>query len=144
MGRMSKEERDQKIQQAKNLFVRKGMTQEEIAEILGLSKNTVNGWSVKGKWMELREVANLTPDRLQAELLQAINSVLEGEDLDKMKYQTLKKMYDMYSDLAKQRGDLAQYMQGFMEVNTWLLSNGRIDEAKTINLIHDEFVKAHI
>ena len=144
MGRMSKEEREKKTALAKSLFVDRGETQEKIAEILGVHLNTINSWSVKGKWKELREISNLTPDRLQAEILKAMNDLLEGNEVDKLKYQTLKKMYDMYSDLAKQRGDLAQYIQGFIDVNTWLLSQGRSEDAKTVNSIHDQYVKAHI
>ena len=76
----------QKKEWAKTLYMRENLTQQEIAERVGVSRVTVSNWVRAGKWEEQKagltltrqeQVANLY--RQVAEINRAISARAEGE-----------------------------------------------------------------
>ncbi len=156
---------------ARKLYVEKSLTQQEICDLLELAIATVNKWCREDSWVELRKMSNLSPERLQSEVMSEINKLIEAgraielsfkinrkEELEtllekvqkavaefnKNRIKHLKDLYNIYSDLAKSKGDLAQHMQGFKDLEIDLIAQGRIEEAKQLNLLTDEYVKKNI
>ena len=143
-GALTKEEGAMRRNKALRLYLYHDLTQAEVAETVGVSKTTINKWAQEDKWAEQKEVSNMTPDRLQAETLKEINKILDGGEPDYAKIKAIRMLYNVYADLAKMKGDMAQFMEGFRRVSDWFESQNRIEDAKTANRLHDEFVKGNI
>jgi uncharacterized protein YjcR len=76
--------RQQQKDYAKQLFLNEpGITQAEIAERVGVSKNTVCKWVNDGKWEEFKTSLLVEKDTQLAQLyrqLKQINDIVEGRD----------------------------------------------------------------
>lgn len=74
----------QKKEWAKVLYVKENLTQKEIAEKIGSSRQSVNRWASEGKWEELKVGLTLTKEEqiknLYRQVAELNKAILERED----------------------------------------------------------------
>lgn len=137
----------QKKEWAKSLYLRESMTQQELANRVGVSRVTISNWIKDGKWEEYKagltltrqeQVANLY--RQVAEINRAIAERPEGERYATSKEaDILGKLSSAISKMEQEVGiaDKIAVLTGFIE---WLRG---IDVEKTKELvgIADTYIK---
>ena len=117
----------QKKEWAKTLYLRENLTQQEIADRVGVSRVTVSNWVRAGKWEEQKagltltrqeQVANLY--RQVAEINRAISARAEGERYPNSKEaDILGKLSASIRNMEQETGiaDIISVLTGFVE---WL------------------------
>ena len=115
----------QKKEWAKTLYMRENLTQQEIAERVGVSRVTVSNWVRAGKWEEQKagltltrqeQVANLY--RQVAEINRAISARAEGERFPNSKEaDILGKLSAAIRNMEQETGiaDIISVLTGFIE-----------------------------
>ena len=137
----------QKKEWAKTLYLRENLTQQEIAERVGVSRVTVSNWVRAGKWEEQKagltltrqeQVANLY--RQVAEINRAISARAEGERFPNSKEaDILGKLSAAIRNMEQETG-IADIISVSKQILFWLRKR---DPQKAIELSYyfDEFVK---
>lgn len=137
----------QKKEWAKTLYMRENLTQQEIAERVGVSRVTVSNWVRAGKWEEQKagltltrqeQVANLY--RQVAEINRAISARAEGERFPNSKEaDILGKLSAAIRNMEQETGiaDIISVLSGFVE---WLRPLD-LDKAKELTRLADAYIK---
>lgn len=137
----------QKKEWAKTLYLRENLTQQEIAERVGVSRVTVSNWVRAGKWEEQKagltltrqeQVANLY--RQVAEINRAISARAEGERFPNSKEaDILGKLSAAIRNMEQETGiaDIISVLTGFVE---WLRPFD-LDKAKELTRLADAYIK---
>lgn len=137
----------QKKEWAKTLYMRENLTQQEIAERVGVSRVTVSNWVRAGKWEEQKagltltrqeQVANLY--RQVAEINRAISARAEGERFPNSKEaDILGKLSAAIRNMEQETGiaDIISVLTGFIE---WLRPFD-LDKAKELTRLADAYIK---
>ena len=137
----------QKKEWAKTLYLRENLTQQEIADRVGVSRVTVSNWVRAGKWEEQKagltltrqeQVANLY--RQVAEINRAISARAEGERYPKSKEaDILGKLSASIRNMEQETGiaDIISVLTGFIE---WLRPLD-LDKAKELTRLADAYIK---
>ena len=141
----------QKKEWAKTLYLRENLTQnltqQEIAERVGVSRVTVSNWVRSGKWEEQKagltltrqeQVANLY--RQVAEINRAISARAEGERFPNSKEaDILGKLSAAIRNMEQETGiaDIISVLTGFVE---WLRPLD-LDKAKELTRLADAYIK---
>ena len=137
----------QKKEWAKTLYMRENLTQQEIAERVGVSRVTVSNWVRAGKWEEQKagltltrqeQVANLY--RQVAEINRAISARAEGERFPNSKEaDILGKLSAAIRNMEQETGiaDIISVLTGFIE---WLRPFD-LDKAKELIRLADAYIK---
>lgn len=137
----------QKKEWAKTLYLRENLTQQEIAERVGVSRVTVSNWVRSGKWEEQKagitltrqeQVANLY--RQVAEINRAISARAEGERFPNSKEaDILGKLSAAIRNMEQEKGiaDIISVLTGFVE---WLRPLD-LDKAKELTRLVDAYIK---
>ena len=137
----------QKKEWAKTLYLRENLTQQEIAERVGVSRVTVSNWVRAGKWEEqkagltltrLEQVANLY--RQVAEINRVISTRAEGERFPNSKEaDILGKLSAAIRNMEQEVGiaDIISVLIGFIE---WLRPLD-LDKAKELTRLADAYIK---
>lgn len=137
----------QKKEWAKTLYLRENLTQQEIAERVGVSRVTVSNWVRSGKWEEQKagltltrqeQVANLY--RQVAEINRAISARAEGERFPNSKEaDILGKLSAAIRNMEQETGiaDIISVLSGFIE---WLRPLD-LDKAKELTKLADAYIK---
>ena len=137
----------QKKEWAKTLYLRENLTQQEIAERVGVSRVTVSNWVRSGKWEEQKagltltrqeQVANLY--RQVAEINRAISARAEGERFPNSKEaDILGKLSAAIRNMEQETGiaDIISVLIGFIE---WLRPLD-LDKAKELTRLSDAYIK---
>jgi putative ATPase subunit of terminase (gpP-like) len=137
----------QKKEWAKTLYMRENLTQQEIAERVGVSRVTVSNWVRAGKWEEQKagltltrqeQVANLY--RQVAEINRAISARAEGERFPNSKEaDILGKLSAAIRNMEQETGiaDIISVLTGFVE---WLRPFD-LDKAKELTRLADAYIK---
>lgn len=137
----------QKKEWAKTLYLRENLTQQEIAERVGVSRVTVSNWVRAGKWEEQKagltltrqeQVANLY--RQVAEINRAISARAEGERFPNSKEaDILGKLSAAIRNMEQETGiaDIISVLTGFIE---WLRPLD-LDKAKELTKLADAYIK---
>mgnify|MGYP000112440319 CR=1 FL=1 len=129
----------QKKEWAKTLYMRENLTQQEIAERVGVSRVTVSNWVRAGKWEEQKagltltrqeQVANLY--RQVAEINRAISARAEGERFPNSKEAAIRNM-EQETGIA----DIISVLTGFIE---WLRPFD-LEKAKELTRLADAYIK---
>ena len=129
----------QKKEWAKTLYLRENLTQQEIAERVGVSRVTVSNWVRAGKWEEQKagltltrqeQVANLY--RQVAEINRAISARAEGERFPNSKEAAIRNM-EQETGIA----DIISVLTSFIE---WLRPLD-LDKAKELTRLADAYIK---
>ncbi len=137
----------QKKEWAKTLYLRENLTQQEIADRVGVSRVTVSNWVRAGKWEEQKagltltrqeQVANLY--RQVAEINRAISARAEGERYPNSKEaDILGKLSASIRNMEQETGiaDIISVLTGFIE---WLRPLD-LDKAKELTRLADAYIK---
>ena len=137
----------QKKEWAKTLYLRENLTQQEIAERVGVSRVTVSNWVRAGKWEEQKagltltrqeQVANLY--RQVAEINRAISARAEGERFPNSKEaDILGKLSAAIRNMEQETGiaDIISVLTSFIE---WLRPLD-LDTAKELIRLADAYIK---
>ena len=137
----------QKKEWAKTLYLRENLTQQEIAERVGVSRVTVSNWVRAGKWEEQKagltltrqeQVANLY--RQVAEINRAISARAEGERFPNSKEaDILGKLSAAIRNMEQETGitDIISVLTSFIE---WLRPLD-LDKAKELIRLADAYIK---
>lgn len=137
----------QKKEWAKTLYMRENLTQQEIAERVGVSRVTVSNWVRAGKWEEQKagltltrqeQVANLY--RQVAEINRAISARAEGERFPNSKEaDILGKLSAAIRNMEQEAGiaDIISVLTSFIE---WLRPLD-LDKAKELTRLADAYIK---
>ena len=137
----------QKKEWAKTLYMRENLTQQEIAERVGVSRVTVSNWVRAGKWEEQKagltltrqeQVANLY--RQVAEINRAISARAEGERFPNSKEaDMLGKLAAAIRNMEQETGiaDIISVLTGFIE---WLRPFD-LEKAKELTRLADAYIK---
>ena len=137
----------QKKEWAKTLYMRENLTQQEIAERVGVSRVTVSNWVRAGKWEEQKagltltrqeQVANLY--RQVAEINRAISARAEGERFPNSKEaDILGKLAAAIRNMEQETGiaDIISVRTSFIE---WLRPLD-LDKAKELTRLADAYIK---
>ena len=137
----------QKKEWAKTLYLRENLTQQEIAERVGVSRVTVSNWVRSGKWEEQKagltltrqeQVANLY--RQVAEINRSISARAEGERFPNSKEaDILGKLSAAIRNMEQETGiaDIISVLTGFIE---WLRPLD-LEKAKELTRLADAYIK---
>lgn len=137
----------QKKEWAKTLYLRENLTQQEIAERVGVSRVTVSNWVRSGKWegqkagltlTRQEQVANLY--RQVAEINRSISTRAEGERFPSSKEaDILGKLSAAIRNMEQETGiaDIISVLTGFVE---WLRPLD-LDKAKELTRLADAYIK---
>ena len=137
----------QKKEWAKTLYMRENLTQQEIAERVGVSRVTVSNWVRAGKWEEQKagltltrqeQVANLY--RQVAEINRAISARAEGERFPNSKEaDILGKLSAAIRNMEQETGiaDIISVLTGSIE---WLRPFD-LEKAKELTRLADAYIK---
>ena len=137
----------QKKEWAKTLYMRENLTQQEIAERVGVSRVTVSNWVRAGKWEEQKagltltrqeQVANLY--RQVAEINRAISARAEGERFPNSKEaDILGKLSAAIRNMEQETGiaEIISVLTGFIE---WLRPFD-LEKAKELTRLADAYIK---
>lgn len=137
----------QKKEWAKTLYLRENLTQQEIADRVGVSRVTVSNWVRAGKLEEQKagltltrqeQVANLY--RQVAEINRAISARAEGERYPNSKEaDILGKLSASIRNMEQETGiaDIISVLTGFIE---WLRPLD-LDKAKELTRLADAYIK---
>ena len=128
----------QKKEWAKTLYLRENLTQQEIADRVGVSRVTVSNWVRAGKWEEQK--AGLTLTRQVAEINRAISARAEGERFPSSKEaDILGKLSAAIRNMEQETGiaDIISVLTAFIE---WLRPLD-LDKAKELTRLADAYIK---
>lgn len=137
----------QKKEWAKTLYLRENLTQQEIAERVGVSRVTVSNWVRTGKWEEQKVGLTLTRQELVAnlyrqvaEINRAISQRPEGERFASSKEaDILGKLSASIRNMEQEVGiaDTISVLTGFIEY----VRAVDLEKAKELTKLADAFIK---
>jgi transcriptional regulator with XRE-family HTH domain len=137
----------QKREWAQTLFLRENLTQQEIADRVGVSRVTVSNWSRAGKWEQQKVGITLTRQeqvgnlyRQVAEINRAIADRPEGERFASSKEADI--LGKLASAIAKmeQEVGIADIISVLTDMINWLRPLD-VDKAKEFAALADAFIK---
>jgi len=136
---MKKSEIENKKSLARTLFLN-GLEQTEIAEKIGVNKNTVSKWCVSESWKEQRAATQITRPELVNKLLTTIDTMLtqiqESNNIDLIASvpDKLAKLAAVIQKLDK-KANTVDAIEVFMAFSRWLEFRSTTDPEVTPELI---------
>lgn len=137
----------QKKDYARTLYLKDNLTQQEIADKVGVARKTVNRWAVAEKWEEMKVGVTLSREQqisnLHRQVMELNNSILsrpEGERYaTPSEADTLGKLAAAIKKMETDVGiaDLVSVGIRFIE---WIRPID-LDKAKEITVLWDKFIK---
>lgn len=150
----TKQNQERKKELARALFL-SGSTQDEIADKVEVSRQTVNRWCTAEGWKEARAARNITRPELVNKLLLTIDKLIEqvsaSDDTDQLAGlgDKLSKLAAVIQKLDKQ-ANVVDAVEVFMAFNKWLQYRATTDPEvtpeliKAINKYQDKFLIEHM
>lgn len=132
---------------AKSLYLNGAFTQEEIAEKVGTTRQTVSRWVKQGAWEELKASLTITPAQILAGLNRQIveinNNINEREEGKRFatvhEADTLAKLASAIKKIEQDVG-IADIVDVGIRFTNWLRPLD-LDMAKKFNQLLDAFIK---
>ena len=146
----TKKDNENKRELAKMLYVG-GSEVAEIAERVGVSRQSVSAWINKNGWKELRAARSITRPELVNKLLVTINNLIEdvntGDDPTSVSglADKLVKLSSVIERLDK-KANIVQTVDFFMAFSDWVEYQAKSDPEvtvafmKVLNRLHNEFL----
>lgn len=146
----TKKDNENKRELAKMLYVG-GSEMAEIAERVGVSRQSVSAWINKNGWKELRAARSITRPELVNKLLVTINNLIEdvntGDDPTSVSglADKLVKLSSVIERLDK-KANIVQTVDVFMAFSDWVEYQAKSDPEvtvafmKVLNRLHNEFL----
>lgn len=125
-----------------HLYYMQGESQKDIAERLGVSRNTISAWVKDGQWDTRRAAKTVSRSELVKKMLSDINQKLETGDWSA---DEICKAASAIEKLDKQT-NIVTMIEVFSSFNNWLVSRMQIDAeltpelVKVINKYQDLFI----
>lgn len=140
----------QKREWAKTLYLKENLTQQEIAECVGVSRITVNNWIGKNGWEMLKTSITITREeqlkslyRQLAELNNAIMARPPGERFpNTAEADTISKLSNAIKKMETEVG-LSDIISVFSDLLKWLRASDPA-QAKEVTPLLDAFVKSKV
>ena len=140
----------QKREWAKTLYLKENLTQQEIAERVGVSRITVNNWIGKNGWEMLKTSITITREeqlkslyRQLAELNNAIMARPAGERFpNTAEAVTISKLSNAIKKMETEVG-LSDIISVFSDLLKWLRASDPT-QAKEVTPLLDAFVKSKV
>jgi DNA-binding XRE family transcriptional regulator len=137
----SSSKRLEQRQAAQDLFIYSGRTQKEIAEIIGVSEQTIVRWKEEGKWEQLKGANNLTANQVISNLYKR---ALELSQDPSSNADRIAKIASAIDRLKPTRNTLTSYISAFMDLGNWLKNTGKLQEAKLLTKAQKEFIQEQV
>ncbi|GAB4126250.1 MAG: hypothetical protein Fur0027_07200 [Raineya sp.] len=134
----SKSERLEQKQTAQDLFVYSGRSQKEIAEIVGVSEQTIVRWKDEGKWEELKGANYLTANQVISNLYKR---ALELSQDPASNADRIAKIASAIDRLKPTKNTLTSYISAFMDFGEWCKKKGYVEEIKLLNKLQKAFIQ---
>jgi putative ATPase subunit of terminase (gpP-like) len=146
----TKKDNENKRELAKMLYVG-GSEVADIAERVGVSRQSVSAWINKNGWKELRAARSITRPELVNKLLVTINNLIEdvntGDDPTSVSglADKLVKLSSVIERLDK-KANIVQTVDVFMAFSDWVEYQAKSDPEvtvafmKVLNRLHNEFL----
>ena len=128
-------------QAAQDLFVYSGRTQKEIAEIIGVTEQTIVRWKEEGKWEDLKGANSLTANQVIANLYKR---ALELSADPSSNADKIAKLASAIDRLKPTKNTLTGYISAFMDLGNWMKKSGYLEEAKLLTKVQKEFIQEQI
>ncbi len=146
---MTKAELEKKKDLARSLYL-SGMEQIEIADKVGVSRQTLSKWGKEGGWKETRAAKTITrPELIKKLLLRAsdlLDKVAEDPKLADSLGDQLSKLTAAIDKLDKSQANVVNAIEVFMAFSKWLEFRAKSDPMitpellKTINKLQDVYL----
>lgn len=127
MGKLENEQR----RELARMYYLQGITQKEIADKVGVSRNTISAWIKEGGWDSFRAAKAITRKELVHKMLEQINEKLESKDWTA---DEIVKAASAIEKLDKQT-NIVTIIEVFTAYNTWLAGRMQIDKELTPELV---------
>ena len=127
MGKLENEQR----RELARMYYLQGMTQKEIADKIGVSRNTISAWIKEGGWDSFRAAKTITRKELVYKMLEQINEKLETKDWTA---DEIVKAASAIEKLDKQT-NVVTVIEVFTAYNTWLVGRMQVDKELTPELV---------
>lgn len=124
------------------MYYMQGVAQKDIAQKVGVSRNTISAWVREGGWDTRRAAKTVTRSELVKKMLQDLNDKLEAGDWTA---DEIIKVAAAIEKLDKQT-NIVTIIEVFTSFNNWLVSRMQVDPeltpevVKIINTYQDKFI----
>lgn len=124
------------------MYFMQGLTQKNIAEKVGVSRNTISAWIRDGKWDTLRAANTVSRKELVTKMLRQIDEKLQSGDWTA---DEICKAANAVEKLDRQT-NIITIIEVFSAFNKWLVSRMQVDSeltpelVKVINKYQDTFI----
>lgn len=141
MAKQKSLEQSQRQELARMYFMQ-GLTQKDIADKVGVSRNTICSWIKDGKWDTLRAATTVSRKELVTKMLQQIDDKLQS---GQWTADEICKAANAVEKLDKQT-NIITIIEVFSAFNKWLVSRMQVDSeltpelVKVINKYQDTFI----
>ena len=130
----------QKKGYARTLYLKDNLTQQEIADKVGVSRNTINRWIAAEKWEEMKVGMTLTREQQVASLHRVISEREEGKRYaNAAEADTLNKLATAIKKMETDVG-VADIISVGMKFINWLRPFD-LDKSKEFLRLWDAFIK---
>ena len=135
----------QKKDWAKLLYLQQGLTQQEIAEKVGVSRITVGRWIAQEGWEMLRAAVTSTREEQVRNLYMQIAQINRAVSESETRYATPAQADTLSAAIAKMEGDfgIADIIGVSKKFLTWQRERDP-EKAVEISAYFDEFIKSQL
>lgn len=127
-GRLTNQERDRKIADAKGLFI-KGLSIQTIAEIIYITEDTIQKWRKLFDWDKEKELYSISPSEIKSLILENVKAIKEGK---KMPYKAdeISKLVSAFDKITDSRKKAVYTMESFDGFSNWIIEQAAIQKGK--------------
>lgn len=113
------------------MYFMQGMTQKDIAENVGVSRNTICAWIKEGRWDTMRAATTVSRKELVTKLLQGLDQKVQDGQWSP---DEVCKVSSAIEKLDKQN-NIITIIEVFSAYNRWLVSRMQVDPELTPELV---------
>ncbi|CAL2108190.1 conserved hypothetical protein [Tenacibaculum sp. 190524A02b] len=111
-GRLSKAQADKKRAEGKRMYVKSGLTVNDIADILEVHIDTIKRWAKNDQWEKAKNLQVITIDGIKQELLNTFNDLKAGKT-PKVSADQISKLVASFEKLSDTNKNLAYCFENY-------------------------------
>lgn len=119
------------LQELAKMYFMQGLKQQEIADKVGVSRNTISAWIKAGSWDTMRAATTVSRKELVTKLLRGLDEKIQNNDWSP---DEICKVSAAIEKLDKQT-NVITIIEVFSAYNKWLVTRMRIDKDLTSELV---------